>query len=328
MRDAARYLPRTLPPLLAALPAASELILCDDGSEDASAELATALGCRVLRGSAPAGAAAARNRAAAVARGRILVFLDADVRVRPETLPRLLETFDDPTAEAAFGSYDDDPPPTSVVSVYKNLAHHFVHQRSSRHASTFWSGCGAIRSAVFVARGGFDATVFGIEDVELGYRLREHGHPIRLVPTAQVTHLKEWTLVGWLISDVRDRALPWARLVRSGRGLPRDLNFRAADRVASLLVLAAAGLAVVAPWLPIAVAPAVLAAALALVLDRELLAFFARRRSPRFAAAAAALQLLHRLAGLTGFAAGFLLQHEQRGEHQRDRRQQLDEDVQ
>jgi hypothetical protein len=221
-------------------------------------------------------------------------------------LARLLAAFEDAAVDAAFGSYDDAPPPVSIVSLYKNLAHHFVHQRASAQASTFWSGCGAVRAAVFAARGGFDPRVFGIEDVELGYRLREHGHAIRLVHDAQVTHLKEWTLGGWLLSDLRDRAIPWARLVRAGRGLPRDLNFRRRDRVASLLVLLAAGLVLLAPVAPWLALLGGLAAAVALAIDAPLLAFLARRRSPGFAACAAGLQLLHRLAGLTGFALGYL----------------------
>lgn len=306
-RDAAGYLPRTLPALLAALPPSSELIVCDDGSRDGSAEIAAALGCRVERSARPEGAAAARNRGAALARGEILVFVDADVRVRPETLPALLAPLLDAEIAAAFGSYDADPPPVSTVSRYKNLAHHFVHQRSRPEASTFWSGCGAIRADVFRAVGGFDAAIAGIEDVELGYRLRERGYRVRLVHGAQVTHLKEWTVVSWLRSDLLDRALPWARLVRAGRGLPGDLNFRPGDRAAAALTVAAAVALLASPLDPRLIVPAVLAAGTALAFDFPLLAFFARHVSAGFAVRAAGLHLLHRLAGATGFALGLLL---------------------
>jgi GT2 family glycosyltransferase len=305
-RDAAAYLPRTLGALLAVLPPAAELIVSDDGSHDASAEIALALGARVVRGGDRRGAAGARNRGAAVARGTLLVFVDADVEVHADTLARLLRAFDDPEIAAAFGSYDADPPRSSAVGLYKNLAHHFVHQRSREEASTFWSGCGAIRTEAFAALGGFDPRVAGIEDVELGYRLRESGRRIRLVRDAQARHLKEWTFSGWLASDATERARPWARLVRAGRGLPRDLNFRAADRLATLLTLAAAASAAVSPFEPRLILVAVAAAGTALALDRALLAFFARQVSVAFAGQAAALQMLHRLAGVAGFAMGWL----------------------
>lgn len=309
VRDGAAYLSRTLPPLLAARPAGAEVLICDDGSRDGSAELAEALGARVLRSPKGAGPAAARNRGAAAARGELLVFLDADVSIHADTIARLLEPFSDPTVAAAFGSYDDRPPGTSWVSLYKNLAHHFVHQRSCEGAFTFWAGCGAVRAEAFRSLGGFDESYLrpSIEDVELGYRLREAGRRIRLVREAQVTHLKRWTLGSWLLSDLRDRALPWARLLRAGRPLPRDLNFTLADRTAAAgvaLALASLPLALVAPWLAI---PSVFGLLVSLAADRDFLRFAARRVSPAFAAAAAVFQLLHRAAAVLGLAAGLLL---------------------
>ena len=70
-----------------------------------------------------------------------------------------------------------------VVSQYRNLLHHFVHQHGNSEASTFWAGCGAIRRSVFEEMGGFDEQRFptpSIEDIELGYRLRQAGHRILL----------------------------------------------------------------------------------------------------------------------------------------------------
>jgi GT2 family glycosyltransferase len=308
VRDGAAYLRETLPALREALPRDAELIVSDDGSTDGSPEAALALGARVVRYGTPTGPAAARNRGARAAQGALLVFLDADVRVRSDTLERLVEAFSDPQVAAAFGSYDDGPTAPGWVSRYKNLAHHFVHQRAREEASTFWAGCGAMRRAAFDSIGGFDERYArpSIEDVELGYRLREAGLRIRLVPTARVTHLKRWTLGSWLVSDVRDRAVPWARLVRSGRGLPRDLNFTGKDRAANAAVALGLGALALSPWLAgvsAAILPALLASLLA---DVPFLAFVARRHSPFFAGAAALVQLLHRVAAVLGFAVGFL----------------------
>ena len=309
VRDGAAFLAESLPALIAALPPDAELIVCDDGSRDGSASLAARLGARVLAPDAAAGPAAARNRGARAARGDVLLFLDADVRVRPDTMERLRRELDDPAVAAAFGSYDDAPAARAWPSLYKNLAHHFVHQRSAREASTFWAGCGAVRRGVFLAAGGFDPAYRrpSIEDVELGYRLREAGHRIRLVPDAQVTHLKRWTLAGWLVSDLRDRAVPWARLVRQGRGLPRDLNFTARDRAASALVALALLLGAASAWHAAFVVGALGSVAASVVLDRALLVFMADKVSPAFAGAAAGLQVLHRTAGVVGLAGGFLL---------------------
>jgi glycosyltransferase involved in cell wall biosynthesis len=310
VKDAAALLERTLPALVATLPEGAELVVSDDGSRDASGDVAARHGARVVRSDATYGPAAARNRGARAARGEALVFLDADVRVHAETLSRLLAAFRDPDLAAAFGSYDAAPEERTWVSLYKNLAHHFVHQRSAGPAGTFWAGCGAIRAEIFAAAGGFDERYRrpSIEDVELGYRLTRAGRRIQLLADVQVTHLKRWTLASLLVTDLRDRAIPWARLVRAGYGLPRSLNFSAADRAASACVaLSFASLAAA----PLAGAHALVVAgaslALAIALDGPFLAFALRRESAPFALAAGALQIAHRAAGLVGLAVGLLL---------------------
>ena len=307
VKDGEDYLRRTLPALVTALPADAELIVSDDGSCDASAAVARENGARVILHPEITGPAAARNRGARAAHGELLVFLDADVRVHPETLALLTAALADPAVAAAFGSYDAAPESRSWLSLYKNLAHHFIHQRSRAEASTFWAGCGAIRAALFREAGGFDERYRrpSIEDVELGARLHRAGRRLQLVRQAQVTHLKRWTLGSWLLSDVRDRAIPWARLLRSGAPLPRDLNFTLRDRFASGLValgLAGCGLAIVdarALW-------ACTAFAMALLLDADFVAFATRRVSPGFGLAAGLLHLVHRAAGLVGLAVGLV----------------------
>jgi GT2 family glycosyltransferase len=311
VRDGRAYLERTLPPLRAALPPGAELLVCDDGSRDGSGDLARALGARVLRLETSAGPAAARNHAARATDCSPLVFLDADCRVHADTISRLLAALEDPSVTAAFGSYDDAPEGRSTVSLYKNLAHHFVHQRSQAEAATFWAGCGAIRRDAFAAVGGFDESYTrpSIEDVDLGYRLKAAGYRIRLVPGAQVTHLKEWTITSWLRADIRDRAIPWTRLLRAGHPLPRDLNFTLRDRVATALVALAPLLlllALLAPWKAALIGAAAAALLVSAALDLPFLMFGARCVSPGFAVAAAGLHLLHRAAGLTGLAIALL----------------------
>ena len=308
VRDGVAYLGECLPALFAAAGEDAEVIVCDDGSRDGSARCAAAHGTRVVPHDVPTGPAAARNRGARAARGAVLVFVDADVRVGADAIRLLRRELDDPSVAAAFGSYDDAPRSRSWPSLYKNLAHHFVHQRSRREASTFWAGCGVVRREAFLAAGGFDPAYRrpSIEDVELGGRLRAAGHRIRLVPEAQVTHLKRWTLAGWLGADLRDRAVPWARLVRSGRPLPPDLNFTVRDRAASALVGLAVVLAGAALWRGWLLGPAAALLAAAVALDRPFLAFAARRGSPAFALAAAGMHVLHRAAGLAGFVYGYL----------------------
>jgi glycosyltransferase involved in cell wall biosynthesis len=65
-------------------PDAIEVIVADNGSTDATAEIARARGCRVVS-VAKRVIAAVRNGGAAAARGTLLAFTDADMRIHPET---------------------------------------------------------------------------------------------------------------------------------------------------------------------------------------------------------------------------------------------------
>src|SRR5262249_39714878 len=120
-----------------------------------------------------------------------------------------------------------------LVSQYRNLLHHYVHQHGCTTASTFWGACGAIRRSVFLEVGGFDEERFPrcIEDIELGYRLRAAGHRIRLDKRLQCTHLKKWTLRSMIRTDVMCRAVPWTRLILETRSAPDDLNVKGLQRV-------------------------------------------------------------------------------------------------
>ncbi|MFV1986746.1 MAG: glycosyltransferase family 2 protein [Gemmatimonadota bacterium] len=246
-----------------------ELVVAVDGDsmgrdEDRTAELALELADTVIRlPGRPRGPAYARNRAAEAARGEILLFVDSDVCVHQDVLRRLLETFDaEPEVAAIFGSYDDRPAARTVVSQYRNLLHHFVHQQGGGDAETFWAGCGAIRADVFHEVGMYDEWHFArpqIEDIELGRRLRRSGHRIVLDPTLQACHLKRWTLADVLRTDLRHRGVPWTRLIlHEGPSAGGSaLNVHPINRLSVIFTWLAFGILPAAPvfrsWWPVAV---------------------------------------------------------------------------
>ncbi len=215
-----------------------ELTLVDDGSTDETSLIGAEYCDRVIRLSGkPHGPAFARNRGAEVARGEVLVFVDADVVVHPDALSRLVDRFKaEPATSAVFGSYDDRPSSPGLVSQYRNLLHHYVHQRGRGQAQTFWAGLGAIRRTDFVQVGMFDEWHYArpqIEDIELGRRLNITGHHIVLDPDIMGTHLKRWTLGATLLADFQHRGVPWMwLLIQEGSPAKEgSLNVRAIERV-------------------------------------------------------------------------------------------------
>jgi glycosyltransferase involved in cell wall biosynthesis len=299
VRDGARHLPLCLAALRRSSCDSWELWVVDDGSTDGSAAIAAAAGAAVLATGGSRGPGAARNLAAARARGEYLFFLDADCEVHADTLSaaraRLLAS---PGLAALFGSYDDAPAAPGLVSQYKNLLHHYVHQQGREEAATFWAGCGAVRRAEFLAAGGFDERRFrrpAVEDIELGYRLRDRGGRIVLAKEVQVKHLKRWTLAALLRSDLRDRALPWARLLLERGGLHADLNIDRTGRLCAAAAAAGAAAACAAPlsgsWLWVTAA----AGGVLLALNRRLYRFFLERRGALFTGGAILLHWLYHL---------------------------------
>jgi len=316
VHNGAAFLPRCLAALNASTRLPDEILVVDDGSIDESPRLAALHGAHVLETVAgPRGPAHARNRGAAAAKGDILVFIDADVLVHPDTIARLASVLEgDASVHAVFGSYDDAPAAAGAVSRFKNLLHHYVHQHGRPEASTFWAGCGAIRRDTLLAMGGFAESFRkpSIEDIELGLRLRKAGLRIRLCADIQATHLKRWTLSSLWRTDIFARAVPWTRLILRERQLPADLNLDWRSRLSAVSVMMCAALSLLtagllllgvgdmAPWTGLAAATSLTVSAL---LNRRLYAFFYRHGKLGFTVSACMLHLTYLLYSSAIFGA-------------------------
>jgi glycosyltransferase involved in cell wall biosynthesis len=309
-RNAATTLPRCLDALIAQVSDDVEIVVVDDFSTDDTRAVVVRYPVRLIALLTHAGVAAARNRGAEASRGAVIFFLDADVVLAPGGMQRVRDTLAQPEIGAVIGSYDDDPDDQSIVSRFKNLAHHHFHQRASVEASTFWGACGAIRREHFVAAGGFDEKRFklpSIEDVELGARLVDRGVRIVLDRELQVKHLKKWTLGTLVITDLTRRAIPWTLLWMERRRLHSDLNFSSTQRLAAMVAVAmmlALFLAMVNPWGWPLLAALMTAGCF---LNRDLFRLLYEKGGARLAVGGFFLQQLYYLYSLLGLALGLAI---------------------
>jgi GT2 family glycosyltransferase len=285
----------------------AEVIVAADGALEDPGATAEACGASVLRIDGPQGPAVARNIAARTAVGDVLVFVDTDVVARPSALGRLAGHFSqDPQLGAAFGAYDEEPADPGFFSQCRNLAHSFIHQRASRNASTFWAGLGAVRARVFRTVGGFDPR-FGrpsVEDIDLGYRIRRAGFRIVLDATAQGTHLKRWTLWSSIVTDVRDRGVPWTQLMHRYGAMGNDLNVTLRYRLAVVVAYVLGACVILAAVQPALLGLAAVLLSILWLIDRPYYQFFATRRGLAFALAWFPFHILHHVCNGLSFALG------------------------
>lgn len=259
-----------------------ECIVVDDASSDNMTSLAAdAIKARVIWLKTQHGPSYARNRGVEEATGDIIFFVDADVLVHTDTIEKGIRVLQsEPDTAAVFGSYDDRPGHHSFVSKYRNLYHHWVHQNARAQASTFWTGCSAIRRDVYIQAGGLQESFRrpSVEDIEFGIRLCTAGYRIRLEKDMQCRHLKKWTLRNVLVTDIFQRGIPWMTLLLANQNAPNDLNInyrsRTATVVAGLLSLLLLLLSITGRWT--ALTPAVV-----LLASCSVCAFFALAEKSR-----------------------------------------------
>ena len=171
-----------------------EVVVVDDASMDRTASEAERLGARVLSVECRR-AATARNFGAAVARGHLLVFVDADTMIDACVLERTLQAWHAGAAGGSAGICFDDPVPP--------WARHLLPGALwlSRWFRRGW-GCYmfATRRA-FDAVGGYDERLANGEAFALSRALGRHGRflvlPERVLTSART--LREWHLrqLGW-----------------------------------------------------------------------------------------------------------------------------------
>ena len=193
-----QYLGRCLQALRAQSYPASrfEIIVVDNGSTDATADIAHRFGARIV--SEPRkGVARARQTGFDAARGEIIASTDADTTVLTFWLARIAVHFEaDPDLGAVYGPvhWRDSRPVEQLALSYPAT---WVLWASNRLGRSLWWGSNfAVRREVFYAAGGFPVDWPSGEDTDLSLRVSRVA-PVRFDPELVVHASSRRTREGW-----------------------------------------------------------------------------------------------------------------------------------
>ncbi|MBN1591770.1 MAG: glycosyltransferase [Candidatus Coatesbacteria bacterium] len=173
-----------------------EVIVVDDCSTDQSREIAGQFPARLIRQPRNSGVASARNKGAEEAKGEIIVFIDSDIVLAPDSLRKFADAFlSDPEIQVVGGVMASALADKRWGVTFIGLKS--VHILDARHkgkaqyeSCCFPSYAGAVTKGAFEEVGGFDTSLAGIggEDYDLGLRLSKH-HRIVYFTDIKVGHL-------------------------------------------------------------------------------------------------------------------------------------------
>jgi len=181
-----------------------EIIVVDKASTDRTEEIARKY-AKVIRDPRP-GIALARNVGARHARGRILLYIDADTSIGRSTLLSYSAAMKDERIIAATGPiYPREKVSKSIELGYKFVSVLFVRlsilfRRPSLVGSNF-----AIRKDVFDKVGGFNERFMTYEDWDLSHRIKKFGRVVYLndaVVYTSARRIHEWGIKGFFIFHV------------------------------------------------------------------------------------------------------------------------------
>jgi len=193
--NAARFLGNLLESLFEQTRPPDEILVIDDGSTDATREIAKSYDVGLVEHDGNLGLARARNTALQHATGDIIVYFDADTLPDRKNIERMLAEYRNPEI-AAVGGQELFSRSSRRADLWRNLFWRQTHGHKRIDSVWMLMGlCCSYRKEVLVEMGGFDEeyTTNG-EDVDVGLRLRKAGYHLKYLPEISVFHRRKDSL--------------------------------------------------------------------------------------------------------------------------------------
>ncbi len=192
-----------------------ELIIIDDCSTDSTSDIIKKYKPHIhIRNDKNQGPFVSRNIGVEHARGKIIVFTDADIEFKKDTLQKICYSMVNGDTLCLIGLYTLATLHKNIATVYKNSWIRYSYLTSPDNASWFFTAIGAVDRDVWDRHEGFHSSFNNDQggDLAFGKRLVNNGISIKLDKTLEVKHLKKFSLVSLLRNDFR-RAYAYTHLL-------------------------------------------------------------------------------------------------------------------
>jgi glycosyltransferase involved in cell wall biosynthesis len=192
-----------------------ELIVIDDGSRDATLAIAKKYADEVITHEKNLGRSHARNAGIRCAEGDILVFMDSDVIVQPDTLAQIHDYFScHEEVDALTGLLSKEHPNQNFFSQYKNLYMNYIFKKLPERVNFLYGSICAIRKRSLML---YDHDINIADDTALGQKLSQDGKQIAFLKDLEVVHLKKYSFRSFVKNDFQI-PFDWAKIFLKYRG--------------------------------------------------------------------------------------------------------------
>jgi len=174
-----------------------EVIFVDDASKDSTVKVVKRFGIKVIK-QKHAGPAVARNRGMRAAKGRIVIFLDADCKISSNWLKEIIKPFEDEKV-AGVGVKYETWNKHSWVARFVGYEIGQRHEKMGRDVDFLASYSTAFRKDILLKLGGFDTSfkIASAEDNDLSYRIKHLGCKLIFLKNIFVYHKHPESLLNY-----------------------------------------------------------------------------------------------------------------------------------
>lgn len=192
-----------------------ELIVVDDGSQDQTTTIAKKYADKVIEHQKNLGRNYARISGVQACQGEIIVNVDSDIVIKPDTLSKIADYFyKNPAIDALTGLLSKEHPNPNFFSQYKNLYMHYIFKKLPERVTFLYGSIYAIRRMIMQA---CTVNVKVADDTSLGQQLFSTGKQIAFLNELEVIHLKKYNLLSFIKNDFQV-SFDWAKIFLKFKG--------------------------------------------------------------------------------------------------------------